>query len=244
MPRLVASLLIVAATSGPQSAAVFDVRQRSFQDPVLVCDVDLNLLKGELRRLSWAPNGESLHIQTHDPRNGDLYDYIVDLSNREISHAFGEPAWSVEFWQRKSSLAAPGIPSLKLEVTEQNRRTRPMPFTGGFANGGAQTPDPRNPVDAYENEVTLRFEGEEIGNWINGAPMAGDTFSWGPDGSGALVFADKNGRLTLIDRARHKLLVAGVKDAVFPAWSIDGVRVAWLQKVGRKKYRLMHAVLH
>ena len=244
MPRLLSSLLIAAASFAPQSPAALDVTSRAFQHPVSVCDVDMTVLKGELRRLSWAPNGESLHIQTHDPRNGNLYDYIVDLGNKEISYAFGEPAWAAEYWQRKSSLAAPGLPSLRLEVTEHNRRTRPTPFSGGFANGGAQTPDPRNPVDAYENEVTLRFEGEEIGNWINGAPMAGDTFSWGPDGSGALVFTDKNGRLIVIDRAKRKVTLADVKDAVFPAWSIDGMRVAWLQKMGRKKYRLMHAVLH
>jgi len=234
---------ILFAGLAVQSSTSFDASGHAFRQPVAVCEVDLNVLKGELRRLSWAPNGESLHIQTHDPRNGDLYDYIVDLGNHEISHAFGEPAWAAEYWQRKSSLVAPGVPTLRLEVTESNRRTRPTPFAGGFSNGGAQTLDPRNPVDAYENEVTLRFEGEEIGNWINGAPMAGDTFGWGPDGSGALVFTDKSGRVTVIDQGRRKLTLAGIKDAVFPAWSSNGDRVVWLQKLGRKKYRLMHAVL-
>jgi hypothetical protein len=66
-----------------------------------------------------------------------------------------------------------------MEIAESNRRTRPVPFSGGFANGGAQTPDVTNPVDAYEAEVTLRLLGVEIGNWINGAPMAGETFGWG-----------------------------------------------------------------
>lgn len=221
----------------------FDVSARSIAAPVPLCEVDLNVLKGEPRRLSWAPNGESIHLQTHDPRTGDLYDYIVDVGNREISAAFGEPAWSAEYWTRKSSLVAPGVPTLKLEVIEKNRRTRPAPFTGGFANGGAQTVDPRNPVDAYENEVTLWFAGVEIGHWINGAPMAGDTFGWGPDGSGALAFTDKSGRLTLIDRAKRKVIAAGVKDAAFPAWSLDGTRLAWLQKVGRKKYTLLSATL-
>jgi hypothetical protein len=237
-----ASILLIGLAA--QSPMAFDASGHAFQQPVTVCDVDLNVLKGELRRLSWAPNGESLHIQTHDPRNGDLYDYIVDLGNHEISHAFGEPAWAAEYWQRKSSLIAPGLPTLRLEVTENNRRTKPTPFSGGFANGGGQTLDPRNPVDAYENELTLRFEGEEIGNWINGAPMAGDTFGWGPDGSGALVFTDKSGHVTVIDQEKRKVTIPGIKDAVFPAWSIDGTRVVWLQKLGRKKYRLMHAVLH
>lgn len=234
----------LAATVLAASAGPIDVSKSSFDRPIVICDVDTNRLKGEIRRLSWAPNGESLHLQTHDRRNGDLYDYIVDLGNQEISLAFGEPAWAAEYWARKSGLAAPGAPFLRLEVTENNRRTRPPPFSGGFANGGAQTPDPLNPVDAYEHEVTLRFAGEEIGNWINGAPMAGDTFGWGPDGAGALVFTDRNGRLTLIDQSRRTLTLAGVKDAVFPAWSTDGGRVAWLQKAGKKRYKLMSAALH
>jgi hypothetical protein len=58
------------------------------------------------------------------------------------------------------------------------------------------------------------------------------------------VFTDKSGHVTVIDQAKRKVTVPGVKDAVFPAWSIDGGRVVWLQKLGRKKYRLMHAVLH
>jgi hypothetical protein len=233
----------VAGAAGAAAAQSFDVTTRSITAPAAICDVDVTALKGEIRRLSWSPNGQSMHLQTVDPRNGDLYDYIVDLGNNEISLAFGEPAWAAEYWMRKSSLVAPGRPELKLDVTEKNRRTRPVPFTGGFGNGGAQTPDPRNPVDAYEHEVTLRFAGEEIGNWINGAPMAGDTFGWGPDGSGALAFTDKSGRLTLIDQARRKLAVTGVKDAVFPAWSADGARLAWLQKTGRKKYKLVSAAL-
>ena len=118
-----------------------------------------------------------LDIQTRDARSGDLFNYIVDLGNGEISLAFGEPAWAAEYWARKSSLFAPGMPALKLEVTENNRRTRPVPFNDGFANGGAQTPDPHNPVDAFEHEVTLRFAGKEIGHWVNGAPMAGTSMS-------------------------------------------------------------------
>jgi len=69
--------------------------------------------------------------------------------------------------------------------------------------------------------------------------MAGVTYGWGPAGSAALVFVDAKGRVTLFDRARHKQLVPDSKDATMPAWSPDGGRVAFLQKDGRRKYRLM-----
>jgi hypothetical protein len=220
----------------------FDVSAAKISTPIKICDVDLGQLSGSLRRLSWNPSGTSLYLQTRDD-DDRLYDYIVDPVTHDISRAFGEPGWAGEYWMRKSALAAPGVPALKLEITENNRRTRPIPFTGGFANGGAQTPDPKNPVDAYEHEVTVRYLGVEIGNWINGAPMAGDTFGWGPDGTGALVFADGRGRLTLIDRAKHTRAVPGTKDALFPAWSSDGARLAFLQKAGRRKYALMAAAI-
>src|SRR5262249_28982157 len=141
---LVASAIVLHA----QEPVLFDASAQKVDRPVFVCEVDLNVLKGELRRLSWAHNGESLHLQTQDGR--DLFDYIVDVGNGVLSRAFGEPAWSAEYWDRKSALKAPGLPSLVLDVTENTRRTRPTPFTGGFANGGAQTFDPKNPVDAFE----------------------------------------------------------------------------------------------
>ena len=65
-------LWVLAASVAIQAPLAFDLSGRAFQNPAVICDLDLNVLKGEMRRLSWAPNGESLHIQTHDPRNGDL----------------------------------------------------------------------------------------------------------------------------------------------------------------------------
>jgi hypothetical protein len=218
----------------------FDVSELSVSAPRQICELDLNTLKGDLKRLAWSPNAESIYLQTVE-RGTMAHDYIVTLADPDVAVAFGEPEWAQTYWARKSSLAAPGDPSLALELTESHRRTRPTPFAGGFANGGAQTPDPKNPVDAYEAEVMLRFVGIEVGNWINGAPMAGETFGWGPIGSAALVFVDRPGHLLFLDRDRHKLVVRGVSGAWLPAWSPDGRHVAFVAKAGRKKYRLMSA---
>jgi len=214
-----------------------DVSVLTVSAPREICAVDLNTVKGELRELSWSPDGRSLHLQTVEDRTIP-HDFIVSLDDRELSVAFGAPEWAAAYWARKSNLAAPGLPALKMEVTETNRRTRPAPFAGGFANGGAQTLDPKNPVDAYEAEVMLRLLGVEIGNWINGAPMAGETFGWGPSGSGALAFVDHPGRLYLLDRQKHKRAIARVKDATLPAWSDDGAHIAFLEKSGRRQFTL------
>ncbi|HMF97326.1 MAG TPA: hypothetical protein VKE96_23665 [Vicinamibacterales bacterium] len=214
-----------------------DVSALTVSAPAEVCTVDLDALKGDLRGLSWSPDGRSLHLQTVEDRT-IAHDFIISLDDRELSVAFGAPEWAATYWARKSSFTAPGLPALRMEVTETNRRTRPAPFAGGFANGGAQTPDPTNPVDAYEAEVMLRLLGIEIGNWVNGAPMAGETFGWGPTGSGALAFVDHPGRLYLMDRQRHKRAIARVTGATLPAWSDDGARIAYLEKAGRRRFTL------
>ena len=230
----VALALAIAQTLGDPA---IDVSALTVSAPREICSVDLNTLKGELRELSWSPDGHYLHLQTVEDRT-IAHDFIISLEDRELSVAFGAPEWAASYWARKSSLAAPGLPALKIEVTEANRRTRPTPFSGGFANGGAQTPDVKNPVDAYEAEVTLRLVGIEIGNWINGAPMAGDTFGWGPIGSGALVFSDRPGRLFLLDQQKRRQAIDGGRGAALPAWSDDGSRIAFLQKSGRRRFTL------
>jgi hypothetical protein len=206
----------------------------------MVATLDLSRLPGDLRRLSWSPDNAYLHVQTVDSGRA-LRDYIVARADGEVSVAFGEPEWAARYWAIKSDLSAPGVPSLRLEVTESNRRTRPIPFVGGL--NGAQTPDPKNPIDAYEVEVTVRLRGEEIGNWVNGNPMAGENFGWGPPGTGAIVFVDHRGRLTLMDDDKRKTVVARGKGATLPAWSSDGAWLAYLQKTGRRTFALMVAAL-
>jgi hypothetical protein len=233
------SPLIVAlvAAQGLSSSAL-DVSSLVVSPPRLVCEIDMNQLKGNVRRLSWSPDSRNIHLQTVETGIAP-HDYIVTVIDGVISQAFGEPEWAAGYWAMKSDLGAPGLPSLRLEVQSDNRRTRPMPFTGGTANGGAYTPDVKNPVDAFELEVTLRLLGLAIGNWINDAPMAGETFGWGPSGSGAIVFVGRGDRLTLMDQRARRKVVATTKEASMPAWSSDGMHLAFLQKIGKKRYRLM-----
>ena len=239
--RLLACAAFVAA-QGMASPATLDVSSLVVSPPTLICEVDMNQLKGEVRRLSWSPDSRNIHLQTAEPGVA-THDYIVTVMDGVISQAFGEPEWAAGYWAMKSDLGAPGVPSLRLEVQSDNRRTRPTPFAGGTANGGAYTPDVKNPVDAFESEVTLRLLGLSIGNWINGAPMAGETFGWGPAGSGAIVFVGRSDRLTLMDQRARRKVVAAIKNTSMPAWSTDGTRLAFLQKIAKKRYRLMSSAV-
>ena len=234
-------LMIVALAAGQnQAVPASDVSSITVSQPTLVCEVDMNQLKGELRRLSWSPDGRNLHLQTAD---GTVkHDYIVTVLDGVISRAFGEPEWAAEYWAMKVDLAAPGLPALRIDVQQYNRRTRPTPFTSNAA-GGAYTPDTKNPVDAIESEVTLRLLGEELGNWINDVPLAGETYGWGPAGSATIAFVGRGGRLTLMDQERRRKVIVTAKGVAWPAWSNDGAHVAYLQQTGKKKYRLMTAAV-
>src|SRR4051812_22748672 len=242
--RGLAILVLAAQTTASPSLdlSALDVSALVVSPPTLVCELDMNQLKGEMRRLSFSADGRNIHVQTAEIGVAQ-HDYIVTLPDGVVSLAFGEPEWAAAYWAMKSDLAAPGIPSLRLEVQQDNRRTRPTPFAGGTANGGAYTPDVKNPVDAFESEVTLRLRGVQLGNWINGAPMAGETYGWGPMRSGAIVFVASGERLTLMDQQARRKIVGTIKGASMPAWSSDGTRLAFLQKAGKKRYRLMTAAV-
>src|SRR5262245_949710 len=194
---LIARVLLAAA-------GTIDVSALKPSEPALLCELDMKVLKGDLRRLSWSVDGRYLHVQTLEGKA--VHDYIVRLPEGEISAAFGEPEWAQQYWTMKSSLAAPGAPDLKIEVLEDHQRTHPMPFTGGFDpnTGGAQTVDPRNPRDTFAIEARLLLLGQEVGYTLNEVAMAGGSYGWGPAGSAAIAFIDTSGRVTLFDRAKHK----------------------------------------
>jgi hypothetical protein len=60
--------LLLLAWLVPQAVSVpaFDVSLLTVSSPQLLCKLDMNQLKGEVRRLSWSPDGRNLHLQTAD----------------------------------------------------------------------------------------------------------------------------------------------------------------------------------
>jgi Tol biopolymer transport system component len=43
----------------------------------------------------------------------------------------------------------------------------------------------------------------------------------------------------LMDQFKHRTAIAPAKGMTLPAWSSDGRRIAFLEKTGRRAYRLM-----
>ena len=58
------SLILLLALGAQDAVSPIDVSSIEVSTPVLVCELDATLVKGELRRLSWSPDGAYLHLQT------------------------------------------------------------------------------------------------------------------------------------------------------------------------------------
>ena len=244
---LVTTTVLIGATALGQG----DVSQVTFSTPTAVVELDAGKLKGSPTRLVWAPEGDALYVQTRD-KDGlgpVVRHHLVNLATREVKTADAEPAWASRSWQAKSAQSPPWAPALRIAVKEEKRQvgTTAAPMGGGLARGSpdaGQTGASAGEVTSAAQTVqqasvwTLTFQGEWIGEWVNTPVTPGTTFGWSPVGLKMIAFVDREGRLTLMDDGRHKVVVGGTRDALLPAWSDDGRCIAYAERTGRKKVTL------
>ena len=221
--------------------------------PATVAELDLGKLKGELRQIGWSRDGSELYVQTveGDPASQKLRHYIVPLEGGAPKAIEQAPEWATDYWGFKSDRFAPGLRSLMIDFEQKQEKTkigtgtgRPGDAAAGPASAGVPVDIEKTSEGQYQNYARLTFMGETIGEFVNQVPIPGLTFSWGPVGSGAMAYTDREaGHLMVIDQHKHKQTIAGVKDALLPAWSTDGTRLAWVRKSGRRKYTLVWAAV-
>jgi hypothetical protein len=243
-------LVAWAAPPGTVQAARFplDVSLLKIGTPVIVTEIDTGRLKGAVRRLAWAPDGKELYLQTAEGTAPALvlHHYTIELDSGTLEPDDIEPTWAAAYWTWKQDRVAPGVPSLVIDVEQKQEIVRAGTGPAGVLDRES-SPEKVLPGDidnlakgTHGDQkvlvVRLRLLGEQVGMWANEPFNAGMKFGWGPSGSGAIAHVDDGGRLVLFDQQKHRQIVAGVKDAVLPAWSADGARLAYLQKTGRKKF--------
>jgi hypothetical protein len=243
---LLMSVLWTFPGQTPPSTLV-DVSTLKIGAPAVVAELDLGKLKGELRQVAWSPDGAELYIQTVDgvlPAETQHH-YTVPAAGGPIAPADQQPDWAKAFWLFKSDRSAPGVPAMMIGVEQGTETTKGLPPEGSVRGTGVGAADlaSSNSTNATANVIRLVLLQESIGEFVDARPVPGLTFGWGPDASGAIAFTDRTGRLILFDQKLHKRTVAGVKDALLPAWSMDGSRLAWVQKSGRRKYSLVRTTL-
>jgi hypothetical protein len=249
MLLLPVSVLAISLAQTPLSTPV-DVSALKVGAATTVTELDLGKLKGELRQIGWSSDGTELYVQTADgnPQSEKLRHYIVSVEGGAAKPIDAEPEWASSYWSVKSDRFAPGLRSLMIDVVQKQEKVkigtgsgRPGEQAGG-APGSVPVDVEKTAEGQFESMARLIFEGEIVSEFVNQRPIPGLMFSWGPMGSGAIAYTDREaGRLMLFDQHKRKQTIAGVKDALLPAWSTDGTRIAWVQKAGRKKYTLVWA---
>jgi hypothetical protein len=244
-------LFIVLFAAWQVASPRLDVSTLSLGAPNRIVELDLDKLKGELRRLSWSPDATQMCVMTvdGDKPTDKSHVYVVAVTDGSITRVDGEPDWAMTYWTFKSDRYAPGLPSVEIGV-EQKLETRKIGTGSAGAldresDGlGANNINSVNNLDRAiqgdkQNVIRLSVFGSTIAEFVNTRLVPGLTFGWGPEGAAAIAFVDTDGRLYLLDSARHKRAIAGVKGAILPAWTTDGSRLAYLQKTDRKKYALI-----
>ena len=225
-------------------AAAIDVSRVTVSPPTIVTELDLGKLKGELRQLAWTPDKTQMYVQTAEPESGGKekpYHYIVTVAGGALASVAERPGWAAEYWTIKSDRSAPGIEALTIDVVQGKDTIKGLPPEGSVRGTGVTAEDlgNSNSTNATANVINLMLLGESVGRFVQTRPIPGLTFSWGPELSGAIAYVDADGKLMLLDQKKHKQTVAGVKDALLPAWTTDGARLAYVKKTGRKKYALV-----
>lgn len=223
--------------------------------PAMVSTIDASKLKGEPTQLGWSPDGTKLSLQTAvrdklgmvtNPRS-----YVMSASDGKPEPVDAPPSWAAEYWAWKSGQSAPGSPTFRIEIKEDQRVATAVssPMGGGLAKGGADTSGAGGTTAddvalhgqqaQKQRVVTLTSKGETVGEFVGQQFLPGYTFSWSPAALGMMAYGNQSGRLALMDQQGQKQQIDATKNVILPAWSSDGSKIAFLQKAGKNRYELV-----
>ena len=215
-------------------------------------------MKGtRVERFGWSPDKTEFYVMTYEPNRDatikEAYHYVMQVATGQTKSANAAPAWADAYWLFKSDQSAPGDASLTINVAQERKRAETgvaTPMGGDLARGGGSDTtgltvggaiDASRGMD-FHNIYTLTLKGETIGQWTDHRIQPGMTFSWGPKGTGLIVFTEKDsGRLVFMDRGGKKQRIDSTKGVILPAWTEDGSRLAYLEPRGKNRYEVIIA---
>jgi hypothetical protein len=232
--------------------------------PSTTVNIDLGKLKGKLvRQLAWSPDGAELYLMTYDPdKNASVkkaYHFVIPVGTGVPKAVDKTPEWAEKYLIWKADRASPDDPKLEIELTDETKRLSAvaLPFGGDLARGGTEGAaagsagglSSASAMAAANSSqmvrvITMKLKGQIIGEWINHPTVPGQTYGWGPKGTGLIAYAEqKSGRLVLMNLAGQRQTVEGTREVIVPAFSNDGARLAYLEGRGRNRFALVVATL-
>lgn len=235
--------------------------------PTTLATIEID--KAQPYRFAWSPDGSQLYLQTlqgtfdeaaqRSPK-AKFKHYVFSAADGSKKDVSSEPDWAAQYWAAKSGQGSPDSASFKIDVKESTevRKAGSVPMGGDMARGGVEGGGERGggsggtsagdaALAAAQTQqvrvLTMTLNREAIGRFENSVMVPGLTYGWGPKGTNAIAFTTDKGRIVLMDTKGAKKELEGTKDAVIPAWSPDGKKLAWLQKDGKKKYLVQIATV-
>ena len=241
-----------------QAIAPLDATRVALSAPKRICSIALDELGGDTDRLAWSPDGQQLYLRATKTDlwgNQTTRHYIVHLADGKLRNVGDAPFWVGRYWAWKAALNAPGTPDFRLTVeSREERKTATGVDTAGALVGGGTDPSFGAGIGAQGAAIagiamqaqmvrttTFSLRGELLAEFVNVTPIAGLTYSWAPAGMDGLAYMIKRSRLVVTDRAGRKRETVAGADAMLPAWSDDGARIAWLQRATNKRLALVVA---
>ena len=255
MKTFVAIMIVLGAVQGP-----LPVGKLAIAAPASLGEINVDRMQGQPAKLAWSADGTELYVQLVEGepgKPGSQRHVVYTVADGRHESVDAEPAWAKAYWAKKSDRTSPDDPAFQISLESAPRVVRGVsaPMGGELARGGTGGGDVgsaggTSTGDAIANAAnaqsvmvhTMKLGKDVIGEFVNSVIVPGLTFGWGPAGSRVIAYsAVKNGKLVILDTAGKRQEIDGTKDALLPAWSGDGARLAWLRRDGRKKFSLLVA---
>jgi Tol biopolymer transport system component len=227
-----------------------------FSAPARISTIDTGKLKGEPTELAWSPDGTQLFLQTSERDTTGMIKnprlFVMAAADGKPQPVDAAPDWVTDYWTWKSNKYAPGSKTLAVEVKEDQRQAvaTASPMGGALAKGGTSG-DPGGGGTSVEEASShaaqmqkihvflLTLNGENVGEFVNQQFLPGYTFGWSPKSLAMLAYRNQSGKLGIMSvEGGRKQQIDATKDVILPAWSLDGSKIAFLQRAGKTKFDL------
>lgn len=248
---MISLLLALTLSTLPQSPAAPKPATELKLAPKPVAEFELSKLHGVIRRLAWNADNTQLYLQTAELGSDALpkttFHYLIDARTGALTKADIEPAWATDYYTWKSWKSAPGDDKFLIDLTTEQRKASATstPMGGNYARGGidpaGSTGTSAEAVSAAALQmqsgtaVVMRLKGQVVGEWLNQPPVPGQSFGWGPQGSGLIAYAEPNNRqLMVMDKSGARQKIDDTKGVYVPSFSTDARKLAWIEVRGKK----------